>query len=289
MGRPRHLAITALAGLGVMLGTLVGTPTVASAANVSGTVKTGAGSLNVRKGPSTVTSRVGRLPSKSRITIVCQQVGQKVFGSVRTTNLWDRMPNGTYIADAYVVRGSAKLTRCGVSGQVSPVVTRPTTGPTADVPVSKAGWTAPIPGLPGSGFRTKDRPGHDGVDFPAKKNTPVRAAAAGEVIGVYCNVSKGTCDQDGSLKISGCGWYIEVEHAASVVTRYCHLIRKPIVVVGQRVSAGQILGYSGTSGNSSGPHLHFEVHTNAPPAMHSNAVSPVAFLKAKGVSITKEN
>jgi murein DD-endopeptidase MepM/ murein hydrolase activator NlpD len=78
---------------------------------------------------------------------------------------------------------------------------------------------------------------------------------------------------------------VEIQHVGRVVTRYCHMVRRPLVVVGQRVAAAQIIGYVGTSGNSSGPHLHFEVHTNAAPATSRNAIEPVAFLKAKGVTL----
>ncbi|WP_344171645.1 peptidoglycan DD-metalloendopeptidase family protein [Pilimelia columellifera] len=273
--------------MGVVLGVLAGTSTTAEAAAGSGVIKSGNGQLNIRAGASTVTARVGLIRNKARISIVCQQVGQKVFGSVRTTILWDKMPNGRFVSDAYVVRSSQRIPRCSTAGQVAPPATRPVTPTTPATPaVSKAGWTNPIPGLVGSGFRTKTRPTHDGMDVAAAKNTPIRSAAAGEVIGVYCNVPKGySCDKDGSVRISGCGWYLEIEHAAKVVTRYCHLIRKPIVVVGQRVSAGQLIGYAGSSGNSSGPHLHFEIHTTAPPATRANAVNPVTFLKAKGVAL----
>ncbi|MBD0322858.1 MAG: M23 family metallopeptidase, partial [Aldersonia sp.] len=134
-------------------------------------------------------------------------------------------------------------------------------------------------------FRTVTRPSHDGVDLGAARFTPIRAASAGKVIRVVCNVSKGSCDVDGNRTLSGCGWYAEIQHAGSIVTRYCHMVRRPAVSVGQSVAEGQVIGYVGTSGSSSGPHLHFEVHTNAPPAMHSNAVNPIWFMRARGVAL----
>jgi murein DD-endopeptidase MepM/ murein hydrolase activator NlpD len=130
------------------------------------------------------------------------------------------------------------------------------------------------------------RPSHDGVDLAAARNTPIRAAAAGRVIRVVCNVSAGTCDVDGNRTLRGCGWYAELQHATKVVTRYCHMVRRPSVAVGQTVAKGQVIGYVGTSGSSSGPHLHFEVHTNAPPATHANAVNPVWFLRARGINLS---
>ena len=153
--------------------------------------------------------------------------------------------------------------------------------------VSAYGWTQPVPGTIGSGFRTGDRPDHDGVDMAAWRGTVIRAVAPGVVVTVRCNVAgssvppDGTptrCDSDGYPGLGGCGWYAEIRHSGDLVTRYCHMARAPAVHVGQPVSAGQPLGVVGSSGNSSGPHLHFEVHTGYP-ADSGNAVNPVPYLK----------
>ncbi|GGK18339.1 hypothetical protein GCM10010124_08660 [Pilimelia terevasa] len=283
MRRPAHIGISILATLGIAIGTFAGTPVTAAAANAMGVIKVSGGKLNIRSGPSTVSARTSQLASGTRVALICQVVGQKIYGTVRTTNLWNRLSGGRYASDAYVVRGTAAVPRCGAGGQVSPPVAKPST-PATGVVVSRSGWTAPVPGAAGSGFRTASRPGHDGIDIAVRKGAALRAAAAGQVIGVYCNVPRGySCDKDGSVNISGCGWYLEIVHAADVVTRYCHLARKPFVSVGQRVSAGQLIGITGSSGNSSGPHLHFEIHVHAPPATHANAISPLPFLKLKGV------
>jgi murein DD-endopeptidase MepM/ murein hydrolase activator NlpD len=143
-------------------------------------------------------------------------------------------------------------------------------------------WRAPVVATLGSGFRSPGRPMHDGVDLTSPRNTPVHAASNGTVITVVCNASTGNCDVDGNPQVRGCGWYVEIEHAGNVVTRYCHLVRRPEVTVGQPVDGGTVIGYVGTSGNSSGPHLHFEVHVNAPPADSSNAVDPVLFMRRAG-------
>jgi murein DD-endopeptidase MepM/ murein hydrolase activator NlpD len=136
-----------------------------------------------------------------------------------------------------------------------------------------------------SGFRSAARPAHDGIDLSARRETPILAAAAGTVTRVVCNVSAGTCDVDGTPALRGCGWYVEVQHLNRIVTRYCHMVRRPVVEVGQAVAKGQLLGNVGTSGSSSGPHLHFEVHVNAAPAVHDNAVDPIAFLRSRGVAM----
>ncbi|MFG1924366.1 M23 family metallopeptidase [Cryptosporangium sp. NPDC048952] len=176
------------------------------------------------------------------------------------------------------------------------LVTVTSTGPApaggTDAPagaVSSAGWVRPVPGRVGSGFRTADRPGHDGVDLITPRYTVVRAASAGTVVTVVCNAHRrdGTpysCDRDGSPDVLGCGWYAELRHPSGVVTRYCHLVEHPAVHVGQTVSAGDPIGRVGTSGNSSGSHLHFETHTSYP-ADTANATDPAAFMAAHSVTL----
>ncbi len=168
--------------------------------------------------------------------------------------------------------------------------TLPGCGP---VTVSAYGWTRPVSGPIVSGYRTAERPSHDGVDIGAPRNTVIRAASAGVVVTVLCNVagqfyppSGGTlpCDRDGYPGLGGCGWYVEIRHGSDVVSRYCHMVWAPAVRVGQAVTAGEPIGQVGTSGNSSGEHLHFEIHTGYP-ARENNATDPVPFMVARGVSL----
>jgi murein DD-endopeptidase MepM/ murein hydrolase activator NlpD len=105
------------------------------------------------------------------------------------------------------------------------------------------------------------------------------------VITAECNTSNSTCDRDGSISVEGCGWYVEILHPGDVVTRYCHLVRKPAVSVGERVQGGQVIGFVGTSGNSEGPHLHFEVHVGSRVANYDNAVDPMTFMADAGVRL----
>ena len=159
--------------------------------------------------------------------------------------------------------------------------------------VTAAGWARPAPGPVWSGFRTANRPTHLGIDVGAPRGTVIRAAADGVVVLVTCNASLNgapySCDQDGSPAVAGCGWYVNIRHGA-VLTRYCHQLTRPEVSVGERVVAGQRIGLVGSSGNSSGPHLHFEVelHTlregpDGPTATRA-ATDPVGFLAPRGVS-----
>ncbi len=98
---------------------------------------------------------------------------------------------------------------------------------------------------------------HTGVDIAAGTGAPVRAAESGRVTSAGWN--------------GGYGLTVDVYHGDGVVTRYAHLSRIE-VRVGQRVERGQLLGRVGSTGNTTGPHLHFEVLVNGQP------VNPARFL-----------
>jgi murein DD-endopeptidase MepM/ murein hydrolase activator NlpD len=270
----RRTTPIALTGLLAALVTTVATPAPATAATARiagvGQVATGGTPLRARSGPSADFLETGAIDEGKYLSIVCQVVGQHVDGTVRSTRVWDRLPNNSYVSDAFVSRAWFKIPVCD----------------TATVPrLPNTAWALPVTAGVVSGFRTSSRPTHDGVDLGSARNTPIKAAATGVVIRVVCNASTNNCDVDGSRNISGCGWYAEIQHTGRIVTRYCHMVRRPAVRVGQTVARGQIIGYVGTSGSSSGPHLHFEVHLNAPPANHANAVSPIIFMRSRGLTI----
>ena len=89
--------------------------------------------------------------------------------------------------------------------------------------------------------------GYNGVDLAAPVGTPIRAAASGQVI-----VAK-TSGWNG-----GYGLYVVIRHPNGTQTLYAHM-SSDIVRIGQNVVAGQVIGYVGVTGRSTGPHLHFEV------------------------------
>ena len=85
---------------------------------------------------------------------------------------------------------------------------------------------------------------HTGVDFAAPSGAPVRAARAGTVT-------------NGGWENSY-GYWIEIDHGGEIKSRYAHLSDYR-VSVGQRVAAGEVIGWIGSTGQSTGPHLHFEI------------------------------
>jgi murein DD-endopeptidase MepM/ murein hydrolase activator NlpD len=91
---------------------------------------------------------------------------------------------------------------------------------------------------------------HTGVDIGVASGTPIGAAAGGVVVLAGTNVVEG--------RAVGYGTYVVIAHGGGLYTLYGHLSRLD-VVAGERVSAGQQIGLSGSTGNSTGPHLHFEV------------------------------
>jgi murein DD-endopeptidase MepM/ murein hydrolase activator NlpD len=129
-------------------------------------------------------------------------------------------------------------------------------GPFGGVVPSADGRMWPVEGAVTSGFGMRTHPltgqrrFHAGLDLAAPSGTPIRAAAAGQV------VAAGTQ--------GGYGLTVDIRHGNGSVTRYAHQSRL-LVRSGQVVAAGQVIGLVGSTGYSTGPHLHFEVRTSAGP------------------------
>ncbi|MFE5807261.1 MULTISPECIES: M23 family metallopeptidase [unclassified Streptomyces] len=113
---------------------------------------------------------------------------------------------------------------------------------------------------------------HSGQDFAVPVGTPVKAAAAGVVV---------KSGPNGGGDGPAYGNAIVIKHANNTYSQYAHL-SKLQVKIGQKVKASQRIALSGNTGNSSGPHLHFEIRTTP---NYGSAVNPVAFLRTNGVSI----
>ncbi|MEE1817631.1 M23 family metallopeptidase [Streptomyces sp. NPDC004288] len=113
---------------------------------------------------------------------------------------------------------------------------------------------------------------HSGQDFAVPVGTPVKAAATGTVVKAGPN---------GGGDGPAYGNAIVVRHANGTYSQYAHL-SKIQVHIGQKVGAGQKIALSGNTGNSSGPHLHFEIRTTP---NYGSAVNPMAFLRSHGVGV----
>lgn len=97
----------------------------------------------------------------------------------------------------------------------------------------------------------ESRPGHmhAGTDFAAKQGTPIRALLSGTVVRK-------------AYQKGGAGNYVVIRHADGSETKYFHMKSQSPLKVGTKVSAGQVIGGVGSTGRSSGPHLHLEYWKN---------------------------
>lgn len=155
----------------------------------------------------------------------------------------------------------------------APVAATPATGRAAasTTTASASGFVCPIAGCGGrftSGFGARSSPGgigstnHKGDDFATPIGTPLRAVHSGTVVAV--------------------GWYggfgmrVEIDLGGGTSVIYGHMSAFS-ATVGEQVSPGEVIGYSGNTGNSTGPHLHFEVHVGGV------AVDPGPWMRARGI------
>jgi murein DD-endopeptidase MepM/ murein hydrolase activator NlpD len=137
------------------------------------------------------------------------------------------------------------------SAQSSSIVPAPTGA------ASAAGFVWPVHGILTSGFGWRWGRMHEGIDIAVSNGTPVVAAAAGTVIVAGW--------------MGGYGNLVVVDHGGGISTAYGHNT-SVTVGVGQQVAQGQLIAYSGSTGHSTGPHVHFEVRING------GAVDPMGYL-----------
>jgi len=115
----------------------------------------------------------------------------------------------------------------------------------------RSGLVAPVPGGTSSRFGMRRHPilgyrrMHSGLDFRASYGTPIVAVTDGRV--------------SGAGRMGGCGNAVRLDHGGGLQTRYCHMSRMA-VRSGQSVRRGQVIGYVGSTGLSTGAHLHYEMY-----------------------------
>ena len=150
----------------------------------------------------------------------------------------------------------------------------------ASAPAQRSG-TVSIPSLipvtsnrsMSSGFGMRYHPvlggmrAHKGIDLPATTGTPIHASADGVVAKADW--------------LGGYGLLVQLEHGAGMETRYGHMSRIA-VAEGQRVRKGDVIGYVGSTGRSTGAHLHYEVR------IAGEAVNPLPYMQAVAPGVTTE-
>ncbi|MBD3729981.1 MAG: M23 family metallopeptidase [Sphingomonadales bacterium] len=120
----------------------------------------------------------------------------------------------------------------------------------------RSGLLAPVPGSIGSRYGMRFHPilgykrMHRGLDFHASYGQPIVAVADGRV--------------ESAGRAGGCGNAVKLAHASGLETRYCHMSRMA-VRAGQSVRRGQVIGYVGSTGLSTGAHLHYEMYRYGKP------------------------
>lgn len=138
----------------------------------------------------------------------------------------------------------------------------------------RRGLLAPVPGAVTSNFGMRRHPilgynrMHAGIDFKAQYGTPIVAVSDGKV--------------SSAGRSGGCGIQVRLEHGGGLSTRYCHMSRMA-VSAGMSVRRGQVIGYVGSTGLSTGPHLHYEMYRGG------RAINPasVAFVTRAELSGTQ--
>lgn len=129
---------------------------------------------------------------------------------------------------------------------------------------SGAAWVGPVDGATfTSGFGPRWGRMHNGVDYSVPVGTPLKAMGEGTVVGAG--------------PMSGYGIYIDIEYSDGTVSRYGHL-NSVAASVGQQVSAGDVVAESGNTGQSTGPHLHLEIHPGG-----ATPVDPSGWLAERGI------
>jgi murein DD-endopeptidase MepM/ murein hydrolase activator NlpD len=183
--------------------------------------------------------------ARQRVEQVVEQAGQQVAGPAQVQTgaaLGTGTHTGTGTSGTTV--GGTTTTGDTTTGTTTPTSTP---APTGGGSCGSSTISSPVHGTVTSPFGPRGGRNHDGMDIAAPTGTPVRAAACGTV----------------SLagQQSGYGNIVCVTHTSQFTTCYAHLSRFA-VSNGARVQQGQVIGYVGSTGLATGPHLHYEFRIN---------------------------
>jgi len=207
------------------------------------------GSLNMRSEESSDSEIVGKIKFKERVQIILQSDKTDVYKNVKAPWLLVKRDNGDegWVFGAFVSEN--------IPSEI-------------DSDTGKTDWNMVIPasGRISSRFGNRIDPVtkrrnsfHKGIDISAPKGTPVYAAESGTVI-------------EAGYKKSGYGNLIVIKHSNDIATYYGHL-SEIITANGKKVTKGELIGKVGSTGKSTGPHLHFEIRKG------SQALNPEDFVR----------
>jgi murein DD-endopeptidase MepM/ murein hydrolase activator NlpD len=206
--------------------------------------------VNIRSGASAGSSRVGSIAERA--------IAQVVSGPY-----YDDNGAGWYEVDYGGIDGFVDGDLL-VSSDAPAATQAASTGPTGTLsyPVSGAVLTQAY-GCTGIALEpynaTLGCSFHNGIDLAVPAYTPIHAADGGTV------TAAGWCD-------CGLGYYVSIDHGNGISTTYGHMAEPPYVAVGQAVNKGDVIGPVGSTGVSTGPHVHFIVEVNG------STVDPLGYL-----------
>lgn len=232
------------------------------------------------RGRTTGLHRKTEVPVRGRLVVAAMAVGATAAGAYTMNNQTSKAPAETVLAADQTALGDGSTITGSVDGMqivtVAPAVNSAVhaeeiTKAAAfaqeraerEARLTKPQFVMPTTGVWTSGFGYRWGVLHAGIDIANAIGTPILAAADGVVI---ASGSEG-----------GYGNVVKLRHADGTVTLYAHN-SSLLVSVGERVMAGDQIAKMGNTGNSTGPHSHFEVHIGG------TRVDPVGWLAKRGLS-----
>ncbi|MCB0948223.1 MAG: M23 family metallopeptidase [Mycobacterium sp.] len=225
--------------------------------------------------------RKTEVPVKGRLMVAAMAVGATAAGAYTMTHQMQKAPAETVLAAGETTMGGGAVITGSVDGMQVVTVTPAANSAVHAEEITKAAafaqeraerearlvrpqFAMPTRGVWTSGFGYRWGVLHGGIDIANSIGTPILAAADGVVTEVG--------------PTAGYGAYVKIKHSDGTVTLYGH-INSWLVSPGERVMAGDQIATMGNRGNSTGPHLHFEVLLNG-----SDRVDPVGWLSKRGLT-----
>jgi len=211
--------------------------------------------LAMEKTPASEAAPASRLPAPEELLLEVIHK-QRALGTKIKTKAYAAVHIIESVVDTVMARAAGTIGK-STQGIASATLWRPSNQtPALRTPTPRGRFLWPLTGRLTSGFGYRKKPiggarkYHQGIDIAAPRRSPIRAAAAGRVIKVSRSWAKGL--------------YVKIRHDETYTTAYFHL-DNVLVHRGQWVIQAETVGLEGSSGRSTGPHLHFEIHKNGQP------------------------